>query len=489
MRTRLISLLLALTLLFVIPAYAGTLSFSPGLDTWGTAHEQGTSMNLKAQADLYAWPDLSPETLAAIKAWLAGRQLSLSVQGKDSLAQLMAGDKALLSLMTGQEGQTAFLALDAHKGQPAARYVSGLDKPPWQALLGQDAWLPDLGAFDDAIRKLAQAALPHLAAFEKPVKTATSIKNVGSGKSQLVYTLKKEEAQAFWQAASGDLLPFMDAAIAAVSKKQARELSGSLRTMQPTGTLIIKRILDAEAQDIGLQITGTMEVDGKTRKLTLFGGVADKGLYISFKLPATRGNDTLSAQISFAWDKGNLTGDWRTALVLGKHRRNTTGSIALKSIMAEDGERVSGKLSLTDRVSGEEKRTAEYVFTPDIRFTDSSLEGSLLFQEMAGKNVRRDIKLMLTGSLGAPMTKLAPLTEMDLRTATPEQIEAAAQKVKTALMPLITDDLLQLPLEIRKLILHDLGRDARTEGESVPVVTPDNNPFTVIDESTKEETP
>jgi hypothetical protein len=78
---------------------------------------------------------------------------------------------------------------------------------------------------------------------------------------------------------------------------------------------------------------------------------------------------------------------------------------------------------------------------------------------------------------------------MDLRAATPEQVAAAAQQVKTAFMPLMTDYLLQLPLEIRKLVLHDLGRDARTEGESVPVVTQDNSPFTVIDESTKEETP
>lgn len=489
MRTRFVSLLLALALFFAIPAYAGTLSFSPGLDAWGAAHESGTSINLTAQADVTAWPDLTPETLAAIQAWLAGRQLSLTVQGKDSLAQLLAGDQALLSLQTGQDEETAFLTLDAQNGQPAARYVSGLDNPPWQALLGQDAWLPDLAAFENAILKLAQAALPHLVAFEKPVKTATSIKNVGSGKSQLVYTLNKEEAQAFWQAASGDLLPLLDTAIAAVTKEQAKELSNALRAMQPTGALTIKRILDADEQDLGLQITGTVQVDGKTRKLTLFGGMVDKGLYISFKLPATRGNDTLTAQISFASDKGKLTGDWRTSLIAGKHRRNTTGSITLKSVMAEDGERVSGKLSLTDRVTGEEKRTIEYVITPDIRFSGDSLDGSLILQEMAGKKTRREIKLMLTGSLGAPMTPLAPMTEMDLRAATPEQVAAAAQQVKTAFMPLMTDYLLQLPLEIRKLVLHDLGRDARTEGESVPVVTQDNSPFTVIDESIKEETP
>lgn len=146
MRTRFVSLLLALALFFAIPAYAGTLSFSPGLDAWGAAHESGTSINLTAQADVTAWPDLTPETLAAIQAWLAGRQLSLTVQGKDSLAQLLAGDQALLSLQTGQDEETAFLTLDAQNGQPAARYVSGLDNPPgkpcWGRMPGCRIWPP-----------------------------------------------------------------------------------------------------------------------------------------------------------------------------------------------------------------------------------------------------------------------------------------------------------------------------------------------------------
>ncbi|NLX83507.1 MAG: hypothetical protein GXZ04_06815 [Clostridiales bacterium] len=482
MRTRFFCLMMALALLFLIPLSAGTLSFSQGLTEWSQALEAGRSLGVTAQFELTAWPNLTPQTVNAIQTWLAGHQLSLVVKGQDSLAQLLAGDQALLSMQAGQDTESAALTLFTPDEQPPARYLGDLMQPPWQVLLGQDTWLPDLNAFQTALTNLGQAALPHLAAFEKPVKTSTSIKNVGIGKSQLVYTLKKDEAQAFWQAVSADLLPLMDAAVFAVTNKQAKALTESLRTMKPEGTLIIKRILDADGQDLGLQVTGTVAVDGKTRKLTLFGGVVDKGLYISFKLPSTRGSDTFTAQISFTADKGKLAGDWRVLIVAGKHRRNLTGKLNLKSLVDESGERISGKFSLSDRITGDVKSTLEYVITPDIHFTGNTLQGSLLLQEMSGKTARKEIRLALTGALDAPFAALVPMTEMDLRTAAPGQVSAAAEKVKTAFLPLITEFLMAQPLETRRLILHDLGRDARTQGESVPVTNADHNPFTVIDD-------
>lgn len=495
---------LAATLCLMLLLHAGlagalTLSFSPGLTAVSQRLDRGHAYGIQVQAQLAAWPDLNPETLDALQAWLGQHRLEMTLQGdktgRDSLAALMQGDNRLLSLYTHEAADSAQMLLGG-RGQAMTRYIGTPDSPPWQTLLGLDTDFCNPGAAREQLSRLGQAALPFLTAFEKPVKTATTIKNVGRGSSQLVYTLKKDEALLLYQEAREQVLPPLKAALMALLPGQADSLGSALGSaldsLQPDGSLTIKRILDKEDQDLGLQITGQVQLQGKARRLTLFGGVTDSGLYLSLRLPATRGNDTLSLQLSILDAPGQLKGDWRYEWVSGKDRHRMNGSLSLTSATKEGVERVTGKITGTSRRTGEKAASFEFLIKPDLEIREDALTGSLLLQELSGKKAVREMVLTLKGQPAPAFAAPAPMAEIDLNTAESTQLPAIAGQVQQAFIPVLTDFLMGLSLPTRQLVLHDLGRDQRTQGDSVPAGILPLPTFVVTDESiptTKEENP
>lgn len=494
--TRWLAYVLCLLLLAqTAAASALSFSFSPGLQQVAERLQAGHAYEIQVQGELAAWPDLNPESLEAFRNWLGNHSLSLHLQNlrgsADSLAVLKRGETPLLTLFTTQTDEQAAMTL-GREGQPLTRYLGAGQDTPWHTLLGLDTRMTDLKAARAALQSLGQAALPYLAAYEKPVKAATTIKNVGRGTSQMVYTLKKDEAQAFFEEAGPQLLPLLKEALTALLPGDAEALFPSLDSLMPGGTLTIKRILDKEEQDLGLQITGLIQVNGQARRLTLFGGVAEKGLYLSLKLPATRGNDNLQVQLSFLTEGSRLKGDWRYEAVSGKNRHRASGSITLTSALKEEVERITGKITGTSRVTGEAPASFDFFIRPELEARGDSLTGSLTLQELAGKKVRKEVVLHLTGQPAPAITPPLPMAEVVLAEAGPEELGSMARAVQQALIPLLTDFLMDLPLDTRKLVLHDLGRDQRTQGDSVlPGILPIGD-FVVTEETiptTKEENP
>lgn len=476
-------------------AGALTLSFSPGLTAVSQRLDRGHAYGIQVEAQLAAWPDLNPETLEALQAWLAGHQLAITLQGqgesRDSLAALLQGQRQLLTLSTHETPQEAQMLLGG-ENQPLTRYLGTAAQPPWQTLLGLDTAFPDPAAAGAQLISFGQAALPFLTVYEKPVKTATTIKNVGRGSTQMVYTLKKDEALLLYQEAREQLLPPLKATLEALLPGQADSLGSALDSLQPDGSLTIKRILDKEDQDLGLQITGQVQLHGKARRLTLFGGVTDSGLYLSLRLPATRGNDTLSLQLSILDAPGQLKGDWRYESVTGKDRHRMNGSLSLTSIIKEGVERVTGKITGTSRRTGGNAASFEFLIKPDLEIWEDSLTGSLLLQELSGKKAVRELTLRLSGQPAPAFAPPAPMAEIDLNTAESTQLPAISGRVQQAFIPVLTEFLMGLPLATRQLVLHDLGRDQRTQGDSVPAGILPLPTFVVTDESiptTKEENP
>ena len=156
MSRRLCALLLALTLA-VFSASAG---FSPSLEALRDAYGTGQAFRLRAGVWVTAWPDLAPETLAAVQAWLADAELTLTVRDapglRSGLASLSKAGAPLFTAYTGMQDGRPALVLEAPGGLAATRYLGTEEWPPWEALLGTRLPLPDLaGAAPPCGRRLS----------------------------------------------------------------------------------------------------------------------------------------------------------------------------------------------------------------------------------------------------------------------------------------------------------------------------------------------
>ncbi len=484
---------LVLTLLLAVPAQAAWL---PGLSAISGHLENGGAYRLNLGADLRAWSDLDERSLAALGGWLKGTALELAIlQDGAQISQARMTDRGqeLFLLQTAREPGLPRLSLRA-EGMPAVTYLGSADSPPWQQLLGVNPLLPDPAGAETALKNIAAEALPHLLPYEKPVKTATTIKNAGRGASQLVYALKKEEALLFWQQAAPGLLPGLEALLKALLPWRADEISRDLGGLAPSGALTLKRILDKEGADLGLQLTGTLTLDDRNRRLTLFGGQSARGAYLSLKLPAARGQDTLEFQLSLAFSEGRLKGDWRFKEVTGKDAFSASGAIELRGLAEAEGECLTGSLTAkTSRNRNGERRRADYTLKPDVRFTGAWLSGTLEYFEEQDGRPSRALVLSLDG---APLETLDPMpvmSEINLSRADAGRLGLESARVRSALLPALKGFLLNLPDEIRYLVLHDLGRDRRAEDERTAPLQEESAPFTVAQDADpnppKEENP
>lgn len=392
--------LLVLLITIGLPAQAAEplAPLSPGISDLQAAYEAGQPHVVNLTAKLTAWPDLTDSSLSHLKALVEKLRLQLwfAAGAADSSAQgrLSHDGQDWLDFSTGNIQGLPYLDLMAGQTLPATRYLGSENSPPWQMLLGQGPFVPKPQQGRDALLSLWDAAYPLLAPYEKAVQTGITIKNAGRSKSQLVYALKASEAQAVWDGlVAGHQEDIKLLADSLLPGEGARQLKDSLSSLTFTGTLTIKRFLDDAGVDLGLQITATLKTGEQTRRLTLFGGQSADGLYLSLKLPATRGNDTVEVQVSLSSKPGQWQGDWRSLVRTGKDSTTTTGKLALASKMQEDGEGLTGDLALTIRRSGSIRDTRNYAVTPNLVFAGGGVTGTLGFLEQAGKTVMRQLGL------------------------------------------------------------------------------------------------
>ena len=114
----------------------------------------------------------------------------------------------------------------------------------------------------------------------KAVKAGLSIPNVGRGVKQLTYALKAEEAQVWWAAEGAALLPALSRLLAAFPPA-GDALGTGFEGLRFTRTLTLRRVLDAQGTELGLQLTGTLEAGGQARRLTLLLGQSDRFTWTS----------------------------------------------------------------------------------------------------------------------------------------------------------------------------------------------------------------
>jgi len=443
----------------------------------GLTGQEPLSLDLTAQVS--AWPDLSEGTLAALNAWLGTARLSLRLSETAGNLIFSLDGKTALTAVAEQDSRGAGLSLEVPGALPATRYLSGAETPPWALLLGAESRLPDFAGAAEALQAVALAAMPGLLPHEKPSRASVSLGAAGRGASRLDYVLNAEETGLFWQAVAPKLLPALARLKNALGGASALpDLSGA----KPQGGLTVRRVLDKAGADLGFQVTGAFALPGGARRLSLSFGRSEKGTYLNLKLPALKGGDTLEARLNLKTPPGKMEGDWRVRSVSGKARRDLSGDVDLWLETLDAQQRVTGLLTVRAQTrGGEAPQDMRLEARPDLAFGNGALSGTLALRQSEGRALVREVSLGLRAAPGKLPAPPEPLAEVDLRLAGPEVMEREAARLRASLAPLVRQALLALPLPERLLVLHDLGRDGRTQGDSVAPPEPPLNEFTVSD--------
>lgn len=487
---RLAPLILAMMLLLAGHARA------EGLEGLEAAYA-GEGLAGEASLTLNAWPDLSPETLSAMQAWLSFLRLRFEADAQKSGLALYDGGRMVFRADSSQAGEEKRLILQAPGALAPTAYVGTADDPPAQALFGI-AGVPDVKGLIDALPRLAQALTKGLEPYAAPQDAGSSLRAAGRAESRVNYALSAQEANAWWQEALPELRAIWQEAARGLPADWRLAASEGMDSLRFTGKLTLRRLLDAQGQDLGFQAMAGLEALGKAWKLDFTAGYREEtGFYLALKLPAARGKDRVDALVSLAFSgKAGETltkGDYSFSRVLEGDKELLSGKVNL-ALAGES--RLRGEVTAQARRTGGSPLKRDHSFVPDFAFSGGQASGSLRWTEREGKNTLRDLTLTLSIAPGASSGAAEPQAMVDLRQADGAARGYASRQAAQAMLPYLREKLLTLPQELRLLVLHDWGRVRRALGEAQAEPLPENdpNPFTVVDDydiqpESKEETP
>lgn len=421
-------------LLVCSPALA-SLSAMRGL---GEAWEEGSPLSAVLTLQLDHLGEVSDTTLGVLNAWLSETRMLLTLRGSGSVpseARIEMRGKDILRVL---------------ETPPADRQPAEEGLPLWLVAAG----LPSL------VRRtpsLLPALCEGLQGLEKPAG-GVNVRTAGRAASSLEYTLSAEE----WNGAWPGMLAVLETAM---GDEPLAALFPALRALRFEGSGTLKRLLDTEGQDMGLQFEGTVLLtDGDLRKVGLIlGCTARKGLYCDLQMPALRGKDSLSLRLSSSLKE---TGSGESLELDGRYRHlldgNTvsgTTKLRLKSRQEEGREAVEGRLELAFEQRGTEVKKLSFDLRPDLVGEGGALQGGI------SVTVREADKTVLAGTLNLSAAKGSDaLTAYQGGSGFKEDLGSTAASLEEVLWALLKD----LPTEERMHLLHDIGREKSLAAETAP---------------------
>ena len=400
-------------------------------------------------------------TLGILKDWFRNSRLSLLIGNGLSQASLtFLGDDKLVLYET-----------DAGIGvHPGDTLYTG-NKEDRQRLMGAEpAWLESLRQ----VAPMARAALEVLdklpdllAPYEQTVKENISIKNVGGAAFKVTYEMTEEEWKAVWP----ELVTLCENALQNESvggafREQALATVEKVR-FEKKGTF--KRFTDKSGRDMGWQLTGTIAWDGgDARKMTLFGGYRENaGLYLSLKLPALRGSNDISLVLSGAFQDDKLLFDGKYSRTQDKKTDTAQAQISLN---LADG--VRGHISLSARNADGRKSALD--LSPKLGQEQDVLRGPVGVKWSQGLK-KLDLALSVALSHGAAPAQRNFARTVDLAQLDLEGFAGERERLNGAFSGMMISMVELVPFEARSIFSHDIGRNERTEGASMPVLPTEDN--------------
>ncbi len=436
MKKRTFVILLCVLLLCSVCAQA---EFSETFSALQTAYEAGTPVTLNASLTIDEM-NLSDESKELLSSLLAPLSLTLSVTPEKEAFSLKDGEETSVSLqgkgLTSDSVLSPFLQLKA--------------------------------LFSDTL-PLVYERLAQDAEVKESTKSL-NIKNVGKAAKQIVYTYDKESAAVLLP----DLHTLLDAPLEALLKDTPYrdEFLSYWQNVGFAGTLTVKRYLDKEGADLGLQITVKVtNADEDKRSVTLYGGYqAGKGAYFSFACPAAKGSNnfqyTLSSKFEEAVKKNSWTLSSAVKRKLDKKSYSVSTKLSLKNAV-KDGEKITGTVETIETKNGVKTTTT---WTPTLIKDGTGLSGTVTVKQLNERaavyqltaTVRLDTDDAEALQTDGEMLDLTDMNEEERETA----LTPAAFKITTAFIQKLST----LDEKQRSLLTHFFRTDAWMNGETVPVL-------------------
>lgn len=447
---------LAVLLLALVLPVGDAVAFDiQGLSDLSNVYAQDEGIRFSLAAELREWKALSADSVPAVAGWLADAVLQLDFSKTSYALRLERLGRELFSMVGGASDEQSLLVL----GKEGIGFTSSPQDDPLLLLLGEDK--PDLRWFfnpsgPERLRDLPEAVKASLEPYAKEVRRKATVKNVGVSPLRYEYRLAEEEWGSIWPVLKEALVLSLEGL-----PVNAQETFDSLRFDKQ---VLIKRLIDSGGESLGWELSADVVLpSGQVRELSYASGYAPgKGLSLKLKAPATRGKDDLSLSFSATLDEQTLNADFFLASRLDAERCSLKGSAKLKLSNEEGGQRLSGRLWAENKRGSEDTR--RLTLEPDFRFDGRQARGTMRVLQERGGKARLD--LMLNAAL-APSVKVelpAFTRAYDLQA----DLLAAQAEFSGSLLPLIKEFLMDFPEPARLLLLHDMGRTTRTQGETVP---------------------
>ena len=449
-------------------------SFSPTMDALDSAYQNGETLSLDINAQLKSWKALSKDSLPAMNELLQDAKLHLDLSKKGENLRLKHFGKTIFSLQQfesqGRSGlyfPLADLGFETFEGAEPLEMLLG--KSDAVNLL-QLAWQIDLSSFTD----LPETAVILLAPYGETQQRKTSIKSVGISKNMTQYKLTADQWQTLWPSVMEDLNRLLPGEL-----QEVRDALERLRFEKP---VTIKRYLDDSGAAMGWGINANVLFSGgDERKISLtLGYLHEEAFSLSLKAPAVRGKNNLTLDLSFVLKEQSLNAQLRYETRLEGKNYLLKGDAAIKNDLVDGAEQLRGTLWLEEKPAGE--KVSRLTLKPDLRMRGSEAEGTLHVLRERGGKPELDVIFSLVFFAGMPIEMARPDTIYLLDT----DFEPAKAALSGAMLPMIRDILLTVPLPQRKLLLHDMGRTLRTQGELLPAIIEKTPDYLVIEDTMKE---
>lgn len=448
----------ALALLLALPA-ASLAEFSPRLN----ALKEKDGMTLEITGKYTSLEKLSKDTLKAVNEWLEKARLTVEgrLGGQMSGVTVEEDGEALFSFVSQQQ-EGGIVTVFKPSGDA---YLTGADqKSAIELLTGESTFVLDPAELTKLYEKLARALYPVLDTKTEPKvqKTRTSVKNAAASTSYVDYVFKAEAMNEIWPDVLDAIVPALQDAL----KDQpeiSRRVEALLKDLVFTGECRFKRLREKENGDMGLQFTGVAGRENDQRRVTIFGGyTADKGGYLSIKMPAVKGKNNLTVQLSLSQTQAKS--GTRTLKVDGSYKRRMddvtesgTLKVNLRNTVKNDDERWSGTVTASQTKDGVK---TTYTFKPDLKFTAEGLAGPIAVQRsVKGKtNMKATVQVSLKEAVPAELEGAD--TAQDLRGMSEKEAQAAVREELPELIQVVARWMAELPEDVRALLTHELRTDA-----------------------------
>ncbi len=469
MRRRLRGLMASILLLMLL-APGGRAEFSPGfLDM----EKDGVTATL--QCSLSKLQNAGEDSLAVLNDWLSRVAFLSAVRDQDARTEITLDGKTAFLAQTHRGPQYTLTAF----GPEGGAYITAPDqKNALELMLGESPLSLSPAPFMQAYPAFAQALYGTLGKYAAPklAKERTSIRNAAASAAYETYLFKKGELTAdIWQEA-------LDAALPAV-REAAEEYPGAyaqleetLRALGFSGECRFKRFLNADGQDMGMQLTCQTGIGGDMKSATLyFGFTPGMGGYFSLK----RGDLRLVLEYRETAEKRV-----RTLYFAWEHQtaeKTFKGSVNLRNAVGEDQEAWSGKIEIRQT---ENKAQTVWTLTPALTLDEAGLHGTVKASRTEKNKETLKGEITLTVRRGAETDAPAAPAARDLREMDGEQAKAAVQGELIPLTGVIARLIKTAPEETRDHLLHDLRTDAWMNGPAAAltedtdswIVKEDRNP-------------